>query len=142
MIRPALPFVAILLAAAAPPSVVPVQPGRWQYSVTILDAQMPGAPQVATMMRGHVTNTSYCLSPADAAAGPRGVVERSGGRCRFTSFNQVGPHVTGTMVCDRGMTITSSGTYTPTAIDVAGRMTGPNGMRMTTRTTGRRTGAC
>ena len=142
MIRSALPFLAVLLAAAAPPSTFQVQPGRWQYAVTIVDAQMPGMPGGGAMMRGHTTNASYCITPADAAHGPQAVFERSGGHCRMTRWNQNGSNISSSMSCDRGMTMNSTGSYTPTSIDANGQMTGPNGLRITSRVTGRRVGAC
>ncbi|WP_337128868.1 hypothetical protein, partial [Staphylococcus aureus] len=78
MIRPFLLLLLPLplLAAAA----TPIQPGKWRTTVTVVDMTMPGMPPgVAAMMKRKPTVVTACVTPADAAAGPRRVIEKTNG---------------------------------------------------------------
>jgi uncharacterized protein DUF3617 len=138
----------LLLLTAASGS-LPIQPGKWQTKITILDIQMPGGPPgVAAAMRGKPPQVvTACVTPQQAAAGPRSVVEASKGACRYTSFNASGGRLNGAMSCKFGagaMTATSSGTYTATSMDIYGTSVMTGQMRMTTKThtVSRRIGPC
>ena len=150
MIHPALLLPACLLAipliGAAPPVQLPIQPGRWAQTVVITDVQ-GGPPGFAQMMRGHSTSVSTCITPQDAAAGPRAAIEHSGGNCRFTRYGFANGRIAGSMTCSTPASTTTtetSGSYTPVAMDIVGRSvtTGRMAMRVTTHVTGHRTGAC
>lgn len=138
----------LLLLLAASGS-LPIQPGKWQTTVTILDVQMEGGPPgVAAGMRGQPPQVATaCVTPQQAANGPRSVMEASKGKCQYTSFNASGGRLTGVMACtfgSGGMTVTSNGTYTATSLDISGTSVMTGRMRMTTRThtVARRIGAC
>jgi len=137
----------LLTLAAAGPS-LPIQPGKWQSTVTILDMQSPHLPPgVAAGMRAHPTTVTACITAAQAADGPRAVLQGSNGKCRYTSFNATGGRFNSVMVCtfaSGSITATSNGTYTPTTLDVSGSsvMTGRMQTTSKTHTSARRVGAC
>lgn len=141
-------FAAPLLLLLPAASTLPIQPGKWQTTVTILDVRMPNAPPaIAAAMRGRPQIFTSCVTPAQAAAGPRSVMEASKGKCRYTSFDATGGQLHGVLQCAMGggqMTVTSNGTYSATGIDVDGRTTttGRMSMTMRTHTRGRRVGGC
>lgn len=144
--KPVLLLALLLPAPVLSGAATPIQPGRWQTTVTILDAKVPGAPpQVAAMLRGRPTVVTHCITPAQAAAGPRAAIERSNNRCRFTDYSMTGGRLRSTMVCAQPggqMTFRSAGTYTPVSMQMEGTGTGGNAMTMRTRTVSRRVGGC
>jgi len=135
----------LLLPAAAD---LPIQPGKWQSIVTIVDVQMPNAPPgMADRMRAKPQVFTNCVTPAQAANGPRTLMQATSGKCRYSTFSAAGGRINAVMSCDFGqgaMTARSSGTYTATTLTVTGSSatTGRMPMRMTTRTAARRLGAC
>jgi len=137
----------LLILPAAGPS-LPIQPGKWQSTVTILEMQSPNMPRgVGAAMRSHPTTVNACVTAAQAANGPRAVLQGSNGKCRYTTFNATGGHLSAVMVCAFGsgtMTVTSNGTYTATTMDVSGSSVTTGRMQMTskTHTSGRRVGSC
>lgn len=146
MIKRALFAAPLLLLPAA--STLPIQPGKWQSTVTITDMQMPNAPAgMAAAMRGHPTTVTACVTPQQAADGPRAVLQASNGRCRYTSFNAMGGRFDAVLQCSfasGSMTTTSHGTYSATTLDVAGTavMSGRRSMTTRTHTVARRVGGC
>lgn len=139
----------LLAIAAAAPGAVPIQPGLWQSVITVTDAQLTGGPPgLGALLRGRSQTDTGCVTAADAARGPRGTLERSGGHCRFTRYAAVGARIAGTLVCTQrsGDTITSqvAGSFTATSYDMTGTstVTGRVPMQLTSRIVGRRTGAC
>lgn len=138
----------LLLLLPAATSSLPIQPGKWQSTVTILDMQSPHMPPgVAAGMRTHPTTVTACVTAAQAADGPRAVLQGSNGRCHYTSFNATGGRLNAVMVCTFAsgtMTVTSNGTYTPTTMDVNGSSVTTGRMQMSskTHTSGRRVGGC
>jgi hypothetical protein len=137
----------LLMLAAAGPS-LPIQPGKWQSTVTILDMQSPNMPPGAGQaMRAHPTTFTAGVPAAPAAAGPRAVLMGSNGKCHYTSFNATGGRFNSVMVCSfvsGTMTVTSNGTYTATTLDVSGSSVSTGRMQVTSKshTSGRRIGAC
>jgi hypothetical protein len=142
----ALTPIFLLLPAAG--SSLPIQPGMWQSTVTILDMQSPRLPAgVGAGMRAHPTTVTACVTAAQAADGPRAVLQGSNGKCHYTSFNASGGRLSAVMQCafTRGtMTVTSNGSYTATTMDVNGSSsaTGPMQMTSKTHTVARRIGGC
>jgi len=138
----------LLLILPAATSSLPIQPGKWQSTVTILDMQSPRMPPgVGAAMRAHPTVVTACVTAAQAADGPRSVLQNSNGRCHYTTFNATGGRLNAVMVCafaQGTMTVTSNGTYTATTMDLSGSSVTTGRMQMTTRThtSGRRLGAC
>lgn len=145
MKRLLLALPALLLPAAAD---LPIQPGKWQSVVTILDMQSPNMPPgVGAAMRAHPTTVTACVTAAQAADGPRSVIANSHGKCHFTSFSTAGGRINSVMQCAFAtgtMTVTSTGSYTPTMMDVTGSSvtTGRMIMRSKTHSVSRRVGAC
>ena len=138
----------LLLILPAATSSLPIQPGKWQSTVTILDMQSPRMPPgVGAAMRAHPTVVTACVTAAQAADGPRSVLQNSNGRCHYTTFNATGGRLNAVMVCafaQGTMTVTSSGSYTATTMDVSGSSVTTGRMQMTTKThtSGRRIGSC
>ena len=141
-------LILVLSAALTVAAATPIQPGKWVTTVTILDVAMPGTPpQVAAAIKGHPTTVSACVTPADAAKGPRAAIEKTNGRCRYTDYTMSGGRISSTMVCSQpggAMTVHAIGSYTPTSVSVegTGMMTGARAMTIHTRTVGRRVGGC
>lgn len=153
MIRPAVAATlaitaALLVTAAAPPAQLPIQPGRWTQTITVTDIQMPGATAgMAQSMRGRPTTISTCITPQQAADGPRAALQRTIGTCHYTSYSFANGRLASTFVCTRPsgtLTTQTSGSFTPVAMDVVavGNSVGRSPMRMTTHVTGHRVGAC
>ena len=138
---------ALLLLPAAGPS-LPIQPGKWQSTVTILDMQSPNLPpRVGQSMRARPTTLTACVTAAQAADGPRAVLQGSNGKCHYTSFNATGGRFNSVMVCafvSGTMTVSSTGSYTATTMDVSGSTvsTGRMQMRSKTHTSARRISGC
>ena len=138
----------LLLILPAATSSLPIQPGKWQSTVTILDMQSPRMPPgVGAAMRAHPTTVTACVTAAQAADGPRAVLQGSNGKCRYTSFNATGGRLSAVMVCNFGsgtMTVTSNGTSSATTMDVSGSSVTTGRMQMTSksRTSSRRVGPC
>ncbi len=138
----------LLLILPAATSSLPIQPGKWQSTVTILDMQSPNMPPgVGAGMRAHPTTVTACVTAAQAADGPRSVLQNSNGRCHYTTFNATGGRLNAVMVCafaQGTMTVTSNGTYTATTMDVSGSTVTTGRMQMTSKshTSGRRIGPC
>ncbi|CAN5333839.1 hypothetical protein BH09PSE4_BH09PSE4_07540 [soil metagenome] len=133
---------AMLLVGAT----TPIQPGKWQTTVTIVDVQ-GGMPGMAAMMKGRPTVVSACVSPVDAARGPRAAIEKTNGACHYISYAVSGGRISSVMQCVRPggtMTVRSSGSYSPAMIDVHGVATMTGGMAMTlkTHTISKRIGGC
>ena len=137
-----------LLCLLAAGSSLAVRPGKWETTVTILDMDMPGVPAgILAMMRKKPTTFTTCVTPEQAAAGPKSVLQNTKGKCHYTRFNAVGGKFDAAMECSAGsgtMTTVSSGTYTDTTMDVtgSGTMTGPRGMSTKSHSIGRYIGPC
>jgi len=141
-------FTPMLLLLPAAGASLPIQPGMWQSTVTITDMQMAHGPSgVGQAMRAHPTTVSACVTAAQAADGPRAVLQGSHGKCHYTSFNASGGRFSAVMQCAFSrstMTVTSNGTYTATSMDVSGSSSATGPMQMTTKThtVARRIGGC
>ena len=144
MRRYVIPLIALPLLAAGD---VVVTPGKWTSTVTVTDVKMAGGPPgMAAMIKGKPTTVSYCITPAQAKQGARAALRADAG-CRYTKFDAAAGRIATTMVCTRpggGMTVQSTGSFTPTSFDITGHavMTGDMPMTMTSRSVGRRTGNC
>lgn len=141
----ALPLLTLSPVAAAQAQTV--MPGEWETRSTVTAADMPGMPAgMAAAMKGRTTVVRHCVTPADAAKGPRQAMKTSKD-CHFDHFSMIGGRVDSKMVCTSNgttTTIISSGRFTPSAYDMRGTMTmaGPRRMSMSTAISGRRTGPC
>jgi hypothetical protein len=123
-----------------------MQPGQWQFHVTITSFDMPGAPpQVVEAVKKPATN-SRCFTPAEAAQGPLEMMKNRD-KCTIARQSIDGGRFEAVLVCERPdgtLTQTVSGTVTPTriTIDSTAERTGQKAMKMTTVVTGERTGDC
>jgi hypothetical protein len=125
-----------------------VTPGQWETTVTITSIDMPGAPpQMAQMMKKRPpTKVTYCVTPEQAAKGPREMLKQNPS-CRLTSYSMKAGKVTSEMSCSQDggtMVARSSGSYTPTSFNVTSTatMTGRMAMKMSSINSGRRIGPC
>jgi hypothetical protein len=136
------------LAAAA----TGLKPGKWEHKVELLDVQSKNMPkQFLDGMRNAMSSTtSSCLTPEEAAVGPKALIERADLKkihCRFDKAEMAGGTISTVMTCDTPggtMTVNSTGTYSATEYSVDGAMTQTGRMDLSekTRTTGRWVGEC
>jgi hypothetical protein len=102
-------------------------------------------PEMAKRMMGKPMSATICITPKDAAAGPRDVIGKSNGACRYRSFAAAAGRISAVMECKTGtptpQVITISGTYGPTAYDIRSKMTG-GAMQSSSHTVGKRLGPC
>jgi len=138
----------IALAVALPTAVSAqmVQPGQWETVSTVTSVKGGNfPPAVAAAMRGRPTVIRHCVTPAEAAAGPREMMKPSTG-CKFDRFSMVGGRYAALMRCDRpgsSMTVNATGAYTPVSAESTATMVmkGRMAMTMTATTKSRRIGA-
>jgi hypothetical protein len=124
----------------------PVTPGKWQTTTTVESMSMPGMPpEMAKRMMGKPMSATICITPKDAAAGPRDVIGKSNGACRYRSFAAVAGRINAVMECKAGaptpQVIAISGSYSPTGYDIRSRMSG-GAVQSVSRTLGKRLGPC
>ncbi|WP_310474833.1 DUF3617 domain-containing protein [Sandarakinorhabdus sp.] len=132
--------------ASAASAESPVTPGKWQTVTKVESMTMPGVPpDMAKRMAGKPMSATYCITPAQAAAGPRDVIGKTNGACRYRSFAAAAGRITAVMECKAGsagtQTIAISGSYSPTAYDIRSKMSG-GAMQSSSRTMGKRLGPC
>lgn len=134
------------LASTASAAESPVTPGKWQTTTTIETMAMPGMPpEISKRMMGRPMTVTACITPKDAAAGPRDVIGKSNGACRYRNFAAAAGRISGVMECKTGaptpQVIAISGTFSPTGYDIRSKMSG-GAMQSTSRTVGKRLGPC
>jgi hypothetical protein len=122
------------------------QPGMWQTTNNVTDVTMPGAPPQVLAMMKRTTTINHCVTPEEAAKNPRALMQTNKS-CTITRFSMAGGHLDSAMSCQQQggvMTMTSSGTYTPTSYAMISHMimSGRSGMKMTARVNGKLTGPC
>ena len=141
--------IAAVPALAAPPS---VQPGRWESTTQIVEIEAPGLPpQAAQMMKGRSMKFNYCVTPEDAADGPKKMLEqsqKSNGECKMLKYEISGNRMDAEMQCsskDMGTSrITMLGEFSETAYNVDMSMSSNGGpfQRMVSSIKAKRLGAC
>jgi hypothetical protein len=136
----------ILGLATAAKAESPVTPGKWQTTTMVESMSMPGMPpEMAKRMMGKPMNATICITPKEAAAGPRDVIGKSNGACRYRSFAAAAGRINAVMECKTGaptpQLIAVSGTYSPVAYDIRSKMSG-GAMQSVSRTMGKRIGPC
>jgi hypothetical protein len=106
---------------------------------------MPGMPpEMAKRMMGKPMSATICITPKEAAAGPRDVIGKSNGACRYRSFAATAGRINAVMECKTGpppQLIAVSGTYSPAAYDIRSKMSG-GAVQSVSRTMGKRLGPC
>ncbi len=131
------------------------QPGQYETSVQITDFTVPGIPpeQVAQMRQimGRPINSTYCLTPEEAARGYEEMMrESSQGDCTFERFDVSGGKVDAIAQCvgedGQSGTMTVSGTVRSDGSDMV--MTGQQNIegvgptQMEMKMTSQRIGEC
>ncbi|MBB4633484.1 DUF3617 domain-containing protein [Sphingosinicella soli] len=126
-----------------------VTPGKWASTGTITAIDMPGMPpQALEMMKKRPISHSYCLTAEQAAKDPRQMFKGDNGECEYTKFEMARGKLNAAMQCkgpQGNMRMTMLGTYTADSYQSTNVMVvdGPRGnMKMTSKTSGKRTGAC
>jgi Protein of unknown function (DUF3617) len=132
--------------ASAASAQSPVTPGKWQTVTTVESMTVPGMPpELAKSMTGKPLRAAICITPEQAAAGPRDVIGKSNGACRYRSFAAAAGRITAVMECKAGsagtQTIAIAGSYGPSFYDIRSKMSG-SAMQSTSRTVGKRLGPC
>jgi|JI8StandDraft_2_1071088.scaffolds.fasta_scaffold08724_4 hypothetical protein len=139
------PILFAAAALAAPATAAPqVMPGQWQSTSVVEHMTMPGMPPEAlAMMKGRPTTVRYCLTPEEAAADPRKLLNADKS-CTVKRFTLNAGTIDAEMQCrtDQGpATISMKGRYAADSYEMTSRMTnGP--MTMQSRVTARRLGPC
>ena len=123
-----------------------VTPGQWEIAVTTTSLSMPGvSPEAVKSMVGKTTRVTRCLTPADAALGPRELLNNAKG-CAFTNYSMTGGRLHAEMSCKQpggAIQSISDGIFTPTSYRVTGKVVMPGaGMNMSVVTVGKRVAAC
>ena len=140
-------FVAGIAASGYVAAQATIQPGQWETTSTVTDADMPGVPAIIIgMMKGRPKTFSHCITPEQAAKDPRSLIQ-TGKSCTIQSFSMTGGKLSSVTVCPQPkgvMTVTSTGTYTPTSYTAASRMvmTGERTMTLNATVTSKLIGAC
>lgn len=150
-------------AAAAMEDAIEARPGQYETQVEINDIAMPDIPgmgeaemaQMREMLSsGHNTTSTFCLTPEEAAQGPRRMVqEMTEADCTFASFDMSGGNLSAEMQCRNPQGLNGAyaldGTMTPESSDMTMRIdqampgvAGGGRMEMEMRVTSRRIGEC
>ncbi len=131
-----------------------MEPGQWEATNEILQANAPGLPAEALkQMVGQKSTVSNCVTPEQAARPSANFLSaQKNSNCTYQDFSMGGGRITGTMNCSGGqvpgqMVLKMEGEYGPRSYAInmdmkAGGM--PGGMTMTikAKTIGRRVGDC
>lgn len=132
---------------------VPIAPGLWEIASEVVDVAAPNLPvAVQRRMIGPRARVRSCVTPEQAARPSAGFLaaRAEGPDCRYADFAMRDGRMTGTMRCaepDVGETVARmDGNYRRESYVLSMRIETPmpDGvtMRIDTRTTGRRIGAC
>ncbi len=136
-----------VLAAGAAQAGTPIQPGLWEMVSKVETVSIPNAPPaVLQTMRGRPTTMRTCITPEQAAQGPK-AIQQTDKSCTVGRYDMSGGRYLAEVVCKRPtgtMTARSVGAYTPTSFTAKSRMsgTGRMTMAMTTTVSGKRVGPC
>lgn len=109
------------------------QPGQYESQITLLSMDIPGLPANMTgMMKGMFERKiKICITADEVEQGYKDALRKAqDGDCRYKSFSATGGKMDAVMICDTEqgeMTMTMSGTGTPTTSDVTMNMTGDMG---------------
>ena len=136
----------LLASAGAAHAASPIQPGQWEMTTKIDTLAMPGAPPAMAQAMRQPRTVRTCITPAQAAQGPRGI-QQADKTCKIGRYDVAGGKYVADVVCTRPtgtMTTHTAGTYTPTSFVSKSQMksTGQMQMAMTMTVTGKRLGAC
>lgn len=110
-------------AASAAAAQIKLEPGEYETTSKVLEFSMPGMPQaqlaaVKAAMSGDAEKSHrYCVTPQEAAEGPKEMVRQMReGDCKTSNFTSTGNSVSGEMHCafagGASSTTTFDGTFT------------------------------
>lgn len=143
-------------AAASGTGAMKFDPGEWETTVELLDAQIPGMPdavakQVRDSMKMRTTVTS-CMTPEQADRPSEEMLAGNDGNCRFDNYQMQGGRIQAAMTCQGGADeaanakIVMDGRYTASSFDLQNsiqtRAAGMGDMTMRSRVSGKRLGDC
>ena len=126
-----------------------IQPGKWETTTTVVDTKVEGAPPgMPIPPRTPATTVTSCVTPDQARTNPSDMLGKVKANCTISNNVFAGGKIASQASCklhNGTMTVTTSGTFSPTEInsEVEQVMTmGP--MRMTSKThmLSHRVGAC
>ncbi|MCW3846161.1 DUF3617 domain-containing protein [Sphingomonas sp. LB-2] len=145
------------VAKAASDSGIHFNPGKWETTIEVTDAQLPEMPNMpkgmGDLMLARMKEPqkhSYCMS-AEEAAKPGGnfLTGDARSKCTVEKFSMNGGHIEQTVSCpDRngkeGMRMVTSGTYTGDSMTGTAdmQMGGPAPMKIKANISSRRIGDC
>lgn len=154
----AAPLVALAAASVAyAQGGAKITPGQWETTTEIVDMKMQGLPdnvppEMLARFKPKPITVKTCVTP-EQAANPKAemMAAQKDNQCTVARFDMSGGKIDIAMSCadkkQRGKAdISMKGSYTPASYTMNGamKMNGEEGMsmNMTTRTTGKRLGAC
>jgi hypothetical protein len=127
---------------AAPLLAGPISPGLWETTTRMTMVSMPNMPlqALAAMKKPHTVR--YCVTAAEAAAGPQAAMKNS--ECKIEKYKMGAGTFEMAMTC-QGMRMQSRGTFTPTSYSGRSEMIGgasAGGMHVVSEATGKLVGPC
>lgn len=137
------PTMMLLCAATVAAAAQTMQPGLWETTTEVKSMAMPNMPPgFKHPLAGRTTSMRHCVRAEDIAKAPESVFQATDGKCRYTQFRMSGGTIDATMQCQGGMTGRSKGTFTATSYAMSNDVAMTNGMKMSSKITGRRVGDC
>jgi len=142
------------VAKAAKENGIGMNPGQWETTVEIVEAEMPGLPKASgdalKNQPNRVNKHSYCITPEEAAHPGSGLFaggEDAKGKCKVEKFSMSGGHIEQTISCadpngKPGMTMSTTGTYTGDSMTGTANMEMGGFMKMKVNLTSKRVGEC
>lgn len=141
---------AVALASPAVADAPGFMPGAWAHQTRMISADVPGVPDFIVRMFGNRSRRS-CLTPQQAMATPHALLTQDdAATCRVRRFTMNTGRFDYVTFCTNrrfpeGLTIASTGTYTPANYTIRSTATGTKRgkpVRIVTEGDGHRTGAC
>ena len=137
----------IIIAAAAtlvaaPAFAGPINPGLWETTTRMTLVSMPNMPPQALAAMKQPHTIRYCVTAAEAAAGPQAAMKNSD--CKIQKYTMGSGTFEMAMTC-RGMRMQSRGTFTPVSYSGRSEMIGgasAGGMHVVSEAKGKLIGPC
>lgn len=137
-----------LLASSSDPGFAP---GAWNHRTEMVSADVPGVPQFMIKMFAGNRARKSCLTVDQARDTPYALLTQDKkAECRMSRFAMREGRFAYVTLCTNkrfpdGLTVASTGSYTPTSYTIASTATGSKSgkpVKIVTRGDGQRTGAC
>jgi hypothetical protein len=133
------------------------QPGRWQTTTEVIEAEVPGVPpqmvdQLRQQMMAKSTITS-CMTPEQAQTPTEKMFGGEQGNCRFERFTMANGRIDAAMTCtgdaraqQQAANVTLKGDFTATTFDLESRIEAAPGsgpaIKMRSKVSAKRLGEC